>query len=139
MRKLWDGRLVLKGILDAEDARKAAESGADALVVSNHGGRQLDGAPATLSVLPEIAEAVGARIDVWVDGGITSGQDVVKALASGASATLIGRSFNYGLGAAGEAGVTRCLEIIARELDQTMAFCGCTDVGDIDASVIWRR
>jgi L-lactate dehydrogenase (cytochrome) len=114
----------------------AADLGADALIVSNHGGRQLDGAPSSISALPAIAEAVGSRIEVWMDGGIRSGQDVLKAVALGARGTLIGRPFLYGLGALGEAGVTRCLEIIHRELDLTMAFCGRTDIRDVDRGIL---
>ena len=132
VKKLWGGKLILKGILDVEDAKLAAASGADAIVVSNHGGRQLDGAPSSISALPAIAEAVGSQIEVWMDGGIRSGQDVLKAWALGARGTLIGRAFLYGLGAMGEAGVTRALEIIAKELDLTMAFCGHTDIRTVD-------
>lgn len=140
VKERWGGKLILKGIMCAEDARLAVASGADALIVSNHGGRQLDGAPSTIAVLPEVVEAVNAvngAIEVWMDGGIRSGQDVFKALALGADATLIGRAFLYGLGAMGEPGVTTCLEIIARELDLTMAFCGLKDIGDVDRSVLW--
>ena len=137
IRDLWGGKLILKGIMDPADARLASESGADALIVSNHGGRQLDGAPATIDVLPGIVDAVGDQIEVWVDGGIRSGQDVLKAIALGAKGTLIGRAFNYGLGAMGERGVTRCLEIIANELDLSMAFCGYRDINDVGADVIW--
>jgi L-lactate dehydrogenase (cytochrome) len=137
IRDLWGGKLILKGILDAEDARIAADLGADALVVSNHGGRQLDGAPPSLACLPAIAEAVGSRLEVWLDGGITSGQDVLKALALGARGVLIGRAYVYGLGALGEAGVTRCLELIRNELDRTMAFCGKTSLAEIDRSVVF--
>ena len=137
VKKRWGGKLVLKGIMTVEDAQHAVASGADALVVSNHGGRQLDGAPASIDVLPEIVAAVGDAIEVWVDGGIRSGQDVVRCLALGAKGTLVGRAFLYGLGAMGEAGVTRCLEIIANELDLTMAFCGLRDVHDIDRGVLW--
>lgn len=137
IRERWPGKLVLKGIMDPDDARLAAASGADALIVSNHGGRQLDGAPASLEALPAIVEAVGERIEVWMDGGIRSGQDVLKALALGARGTLIGRAFLYGLGALGAAGVTRCLEIIARELELSMAFCGRRNVVDVDADVLW--
>ena len=137
-RDLWGGKLILKGIMDPADARLAAESGADALIVSNHGGRQLDGAPATIDVLPSIVDAVGDSIEVWVDGGIRSGQDVLKAVALGAKGTLIGRAFNYGLGAMGERGVTRCLQIIANELDLSMAFCGHRDINDVTADVIWH-
>jgi L-lactate dehydrogenase (cytochrome) len=138
VKDCWGGKLILKGIMCAEDARLAVESGADALIVSNHGGRQLDGAPSTIAVLPEIVDAVGEEIEVWMDGGIRSGQDVFKALAMGARGTMIGRAFLYGLGALGRAGVTRCLEIIANELDLTMAFCGLTDIRDVDRSVIWE-
>jgi L-lactate dehydrogenase (cytochrome) len=136
IKQRWGGKLILKGILDVEDAKLAADSGADALVVSNHGGRQLDGAPSAISMLPAIADAVGPRIAVWMDGGIRSGQDVLKAWALGARGTLIGRSFLYGLGALGEAGVTRALEIIARELDLTMAFCGRTRLADVDKGIL---
>ena len=136
IKRRWGGKLILKGILDAEDARFAADSGADALVVSNHGGRQLDGAPSSIQALPAIAEAVGSRIEVWMDGGIRSGQDVLKARALGARGTLIGRAFLYGLGAMGEAGVTRCLEIIRNELDLTMAFCGRTNIEQVDRDVL---
>ena len=136
VKKRWGGKLILKGILDVEDARLAADSGADALIVSNHGGRQLDGAPSSIRALPAIADAVGSRIEVWMDGGIRSGQDVLKAVALGAKGTLIGRAFLYGLGAMGEAGVTRCLEIIRNELDLTMAFCGRTDIRDVDRSIL---
>jgi L-lactate dehydrogenase (cytochrome) len=119
-----------------EDARLAADSGADALIVSNHGGRQLDGAQSSIEALPPIAEAVGNRIEVWMDGGIRSGQDVLKAWALGARGTLIGRSFLYALGAMGEAGVTRALEIIQKELDITMAFCGHTNIQTVDRSIL---
>jgi L-lactate dehydrogenase (cytochrome) len=134
----WGGKLVLKGIMDPDDAHRAVASGADALIVSNHGGRQLDGAPSSIRALPAIVGAVGRDIEVWMDGGIRSGQDVVRALALGAKGTLIGRAFVYGLGAMGEAGVTKSLEIIAKELDLTMAFCGLRDVNAIDASIVWR-
>jgi len=136
IKKRWGGKLILKGILDVEDARLAADSGADALIVSNHGGRQLDGAPSSIAALPAIAQAVGSRIEVWMDGGIRSGQDVLKAWALGARGTLIGRSFLYGLGAMGEAGVTKALEIIAKELDTTMAFCGHTDIRTVDRHIL---
>jgi len=136
IKKRWGGKLILKGILDVEDARLAADSGADALIVSNHGGRQLDGAPSSIAALPAIADAVGRSIEVWMDGGIRSGQDVLKAWALGARGTLIGRSFLYGLGAMGEAGVTRALEIIAKELDTTMAFCGHTDIRTVDRKIL---
>lgn len=136
IKKLWGGKLILKGIMDAEDARLAADCGADALIVSNHGGRQLDGAPSSISALPPIVDAVGSRIEVWMDGGIRSGQDVLKAVALGAKGTLIGRPFLYGLGAMGEAGVTKCLEIIRNELDLTMAFCGLTDIRQVDRGIL---
>jgi L-lactate dehydrogenase (cytochrome) len=136
VKKLWGGRLVLKGILDAEDAKIAAGSGVDAIVVSNHGGRQLDGAASSIRALPEVAEAVAGRVEVWFDGGIRSGQDVLKALALGAKATMIGRAFLYGLGAMGEAGVTRALEIIRTELDVTMALCGLRDVKDASPAIL---
>jgi len=136
IRQRWGGKLVLKGVMDAEDARLAADHGADALVVSNHGGRQLDGAPSSISALPAIVDAVGSRLEVWMDGGIRSGQDVLKAVALGARGTMIGRPFLYGLGALGEAGVTRCLEIIQRELELTMGFCGRTDIREVDRSIL---
>ena len=134
----WGGKLVLKGIMDADDAELAVKSGADALIVSNHGGRQLDGAAASLDVLPEIVDRVGDDIEVWMDGGIRSGQDVIKATALGAKGTMIGRAFLYGLGAMGAEGVTRCLEVISNELDLTMAFCGLKDINLVDESIIWR-
>src|SRR4051812_8061368 len=136
VKSLWGGKLVLKGVLDAEDAKIAAQSGADALVVSNHGGRQLDGTLSSIRALPEVVDAVGERIEVWFDGGIRGGQDVLKALALGARATLIGRAFAYGLGAMGEAGVTRALEIIQRELDVTMALCGLRNVREANRSIV---
>jgi L-lactate dehydrogenase (cytochrome) len=139
VRRCWGGKLILKGIMDPEDARRAADTGADALIVSNHGGRQLDGAPSSIAALPAIVEAVGDRIEVWMDGGIRSGQDVIRALALGAKGTLIGRAFLYGLGALGQKGVTRCLEIIANELELTMAFCGLKDVRDVDGRILWRE
>jgi L-lactate dehydrogenase (cytochrome) len=135
-RRRWNGKLILKGIMDVEDARLAIESGADALVVSNHGGRQLDGAPSSIAALPAIADAVGSKIEVHLDGGIRSGQDVLKALALGAKGVYIGRAFLYGLGALGEAGVTTALEIIQKELDLTMAFCGLTDVRKVDKNIM---
>src|SRR5690606_4000631 len=131
VRKFWDGPLILKGINDVEDARIAAGIGADAIIVSNHGGRQLDGAPASIDVLAAIADAVGTRIEVLFDGGIRSGQDVMKAIALGAKGTFIGRAYVYGLGAMGQAGVTRALEIIRKELDITMALCGETDIRNV--------
>jgi L-lactate dehydrogenase (cytochrome) len=136
IKKRWGGPLILKGIMDVEDARLAASSGADALIVSNHGGRQLDGAPSSIEALPAIAEAVGTEIEVWMDGGVRSGQDVLKARALGARGTLIGRSFLYALGAFGESGVTRALQIIQKELDITMAFCGRTSIDEVDSSIL---
>ena len=132
----WGGPLILKGIQDVEDARIAAGTGADALIVSNHGGRQLDGAESSIRALPRIVDAVGDRLEVHMDGGIRSGQDVLKAIALGAKGTYIGRAFNYGLGAMGEAGVTKCLEIIHKELDLTMAFCGRTRIADVERSIL---
>ncbi len=138
IKERWGGKLVIKGIIDEEDARQAAWAGADALIVSNHGGRQLDGAPASIDALPRIVDAVGEKIDVWFDGGIRTGQDVFKALALGAKGTMIGRAYIYGLGAMGERGVTRALELIRNELDLTMAFCGLRDINDVSRDVIWR-
>jgi L-lactate dehydrogenase (cytochrome) len=138
IRDKWGGKLILKGILDQEDAERAAETGAEALIVSNHGGRQLDGALSSIVSLPTIAAAVGDRIEVLMDGGIRSGQDVIKALAYGARGVFIGRSFLYGLGAMGEQGVTLCLDIIRKELDTTMALCGLRDVQDVDRNIIAR-
>src|SRR5262245_48900212 len=136
IRSLWPGKLILKGILDVEDAKIAAKAGAQALVVSNHGGRQLDGAQSSIAALPKIAEAVGSDIEVLFDGGIRSGQDVLRALALGARGCLVGRAFVYGLGAGGEAGVAKAIEIIAKELDVSMALCGVKNVRDIDSRVI---
>ncbi|HUL68511.1 MAG TPA: alpha-hydroxy acid oxidase [Burkholderiaceae bacterium] len=136
IKKRWGGKLVLKGILDVEDARIAVGTGADAIIVSNHGGRQLDGAMASIEAVAPIADAVGRQIEVWMDGGIRSGQDVLKAVALGAKGTMIGRAFLYGLGALGEAGVTRCLEIIHKELDITMAFCGKTNILEVDRGIL---
>ncbi|WP_439271820.1 alpha-hydroxy acid oxidase [Pseudochrobactrum sp. HB0163] len=138
IKKLWGGPLILKGILDEEDALMAAKTGADAIIVSNHGGRQLDGAPSSISVLPRIVDVVGDKIEIHLDGGIRSGQDVLKAVALGAKGTYIGRPFLYGLGAMGKAGVTKALEIIAREMDITMALCGKRHIADIDASVLHK-
>jgi L-lactate dehydrogenase (cytochrome) len=136
IKKQWGGKVILKGIMDAEDAVLAKNVGADAIIVSNHGGRQLDGAPSTIAALPSIIQAVGNDVEVWLDSGIRSGQDVIKALALGAKGTLIGRSYIYGLGAMGEAGVTKSLEIIANELDLTMAFCGLRDVKQVDSKIL---
>jgi L-lactate dehydrogenase (cytochrome)/glycolate oxidase len=137
VRKLWPGPLILKGIMDVEDARLAVHRGADALVVSNHGGRQLDGAPSSIQALPAIVDAVGQKLEVWMDGGIRSGQDVLKAWALGARGTLIGRAMTYGLGALGHAGVTQALTVIHKELDVTMAFCGHTQIQNVDASILY--
>ena len=136
VKKQWGGKLILKGIMDAEDARLAVQSGADAIVVSNHGGRQLDGAPSSIRALPGIVAAVGSDIEVWMDGGIRSGQDVLKAWALGARGTMIGRAMVYGLGAMGEAGVTKALQIIHKELDVTMAFCGHTDIHNVNRDIL---
>jgi L-lactate dehydrogenase (cytochrome) len=136
IRSLWPGKLILKGVLDVDDARIAAKTGASALVVSNHGGRQLDGAPSSISALPKIVDAVGGEIEVMFDGGIRSGQDLMRALALGARSCLIGRAYIYGLGALGERGVARAIEFIRRELDVTMALCGVNNVREIGRDVI---
>jgi L-lactate dehydrogenase (cytochrome) len=136
IKKRWGGKLILKGIQDVDDAHMAVQSGADALIVSNHGGRQLDGAQSSIEALPAIVDAVGQKIEVHMDGGIRSGQDVVKARALGAQGVYIGRSMLYGLGAMGEAGVTKALEIIHKELDLTMAFCGRTQMETVDKSIL---
>jgi L-lactate dehydrogenase (cytochrome) len=136
IKQRWGGKLILKGILDAEDARLAVETGADAIIVSNHGGRQLDGAPSSIAALPAIVDAVGSRIEVHFDGGIRSGQDVLKAVALGAKGTYIGRAMLWGLGAMGQAGVTQALNIIHKELDITMAFCGRTDIKAVDQGIL---
>jgi len=137
IKKLWGGKLIIKGILDEEDARFAADSGADALIVSNHGGRQLDGAVSSIQALPGIVNAVGKDIEVWMDGGIRSGQDVLKAWALGARGTMIGRPFLYGLGAMGGAGVTKCLEIIRNELDITLAHVGHRDIQNVTTDILY--
>jgi L-lactate dehydrogenase (cytochrome) len=136
IRSLWPGKLIIKGILDVEDARLATKTGASALVVSNHGGRQLDGAPSSISALPRVVDAVGSDIEIMFDGGIRSGQDVVRALALGARSCLLGRAYVYGLGAGGQAGVAKAIEIIRNELDVTMALCGVSNVRDLDRRVI---
>ncbi len=136
VKQQWGGKLILKGIMDVEDAQLAVQSGADAIVVSNHGGRQLDGAPSSIEALPAIVAAVGQQIEVWMDGGIRSGQDVLKAWALGAKGTMIGRAMVYGLGAMGEAGVTKALQIIHKELDVTMAFCGHTNIQNVDRKIL---
>ena len=135
-KKMWGGKVILKGILDAEDARKAVDVGADAIVVSNHGGRQLDGAISSIRALEPIVQAVGDRVEVHFDGGIRSGQDVLKAVAMGAKGTYIGRAFVYGLGAMGQAGVTKALEVIHKELDLSMAFCGHRDIRDVTRDIL---
>ena len=136
VKKQWGGKLILKGLMVPEDARLAAEVGADAIVVSNHGGRQLDGAPSSIEALPAMVDAVGDRLEVWMDGGIRSGQDVLKAWALGARGTMIGRAMAYGLGAMGEAGVSKALQIIHKELDVTMAFCGHTNLRNVDKAIL---
>jgi L-lactate dehydrogenase (cytochrome) len=136
VKKLWGGKIILKGILDVEDAKIAASTGVEALVVSNHGGRQLDGAASSIRALPEIVDAIGSRMEVLFDGGIRSGQDLLKALALGAKGALIGRAYAYGLGAMGEKGVTRALEIIRNELDVSMALCGLRDVKDASTAIL---
>jgi L-lactate dehydrogenase (cytochrome) len=136
IRSIWPGKLILKGILDIEDAEIAAKSGAQALVVSNHGGRQLDGAPSSIEVLPDIVDVVGSQIEVMFDGGIRSGQDVMRALALGAKSCMIGRAYAYGLGAAGEAGVAKAIETIAKELNTTMGLCGVNTIAEIDERVL---
>jgi len=136
IKQRWGGKLIIKGIMDPVDARLAGDSGADALIVSNHGGRQLDGAQSSIGALPAIVDAVGKQIEVHMDGGVRSGQDVIRALALGAKGVYIGRPFLYGLGALGEQGVTTCLEIIRNELDLTMAFCGLRDVNHVDSNIL---
>lgn len=136
IKERWGGKLILKGVLDAEDAELAAQSGADALIVSNHGGRQLDGAVSAIAALPGIVEQVGGRMEVWMDGGVRSGQDVLKAVALGARGVLIGRAFLYGLGAMGEQGVSLALDIIRKEMDITMALCGKRDIQDVDGNIL---
>ncbi|NDF45758.1 MAG: L-lactate dehydrogenase, partial [Betaproteobacteria bacterium] len=136
IKNRWGGKLILKGIQDVEDARMAVRSGADALIVSNHGGRQLDGAQSSIEALPAIVSEVGSQMEVHMDGGVRSGQDVLKALALGAKGTYIGRAFLYGLGAMGEAGVSKALEIIHKELELSMAFCGRTQIDQVDTSML---
>ena len=137
VRKLWPGKLVLKGVLDVEDAKRAADMGADAIVVSNHGGRQLDGAPSTIAALPRIADAAGHRIEVLFDGGIRSGQDVLKALALGARGCLIGRAYLYGLAAMGETGVAKAISLIGEELRVSMSLTGVRDVADVSRDILF--
>ncbi len=136
IRDIWGGKLILKGIMEPEDAVMAAKIGADAIVVSNHGGRQLDGAVSSIRALQPVLEAVGDRVEVWLDSGIRSGQDVLKAVAMGARGTMIGRAYVYGLGAMGEAGVTRALEVIHMELDKSMAFCGHRDIREVRRDIL---
>ena len=136
LRNMWDGPVILKGIMDVEDAKKAGEVGVDAIVVSNHGGRQLDGALSSIRALEPIIEAVGDKLDVYLDSGIRSGQDILKAMAMGAKGTMIGRSYIYGLGAMGEAGVTKALEVMQKELDISMALCGRSDINAVDKSIL---
>jgi L-lactate dehydrogenase (cytochrome) len=136
IRSIWPGKLVLKGILDVEDAELAAKCGAQALVVSNHGGRQLDGAPSSISMLPEIVDTVGSKMEIMFDGGIRSGQDVMRALALGAKSCMIGRAYAHGLGAAGEAGVAKAIDLIAKELLTTMGLCGINSIAEIDDRVL---
>ena len=136
LMEMWDGKVILKGILDADDAKKAADLGADAIVVSNHGGRQLDGASSSIRMLSHIVDAVGHKTEVMFDSGIRSGQDVLKAIALGAKSTMIGRAYTYGLGANGEQGVTDALKVIHKELDTTMGLCGHTRIGDINQDIL---
>jgi len=138
VRERWDGKLILKGVLDPVDALRAVDAGADVIVVSNHGGRQLDGALSSIEALPAVVNA-GKQVEIWLDGGIRSGQDVLKAVALGARGTMIGRAFLYGLAAMGEEGVERSLDIIARELDTTMALCGYTDIEAVDSEILSPR
>ena len=139
IRRRWKGKLVIKGILDAEDAKRAVALGADGIVVSNHGGRQLDGAPSTIAALPRVVDAVAGRSEVLFDSGIRSGQDILKAVALGANAVLTGRAFLYGLGANGRAGVTSALEIMARELQVSLALTGCNDIRDASPEILFRE
>jgi L-lactate dehydrogenase (cytochrome) len=136
IRSIWPGKLILKGILDSEDAELAAKSGAQAIVVSNHGGRQLDGAPASIEVLPEIADAVGSQLEIMFDGGIRTGMDMMRALALGAKSCMIGRAYAYGLGAAGQEGVAKAIDLLAKELTTTMGLCGVNTIAEIDDHVL---
>jgi L-lactate dehydrogenase (cytochrome) len=136
IRSIWPGKLVLKGILDVEDAEIAAKTGAQAIVVSNHGGRQLDGAPSSIEALPEIVDAVGSKLEIMFDSGIRSGQDVMRALALGAKSCMIGRAYAYGLGAAGQEGVAKAIELIGKELTTTMGLCGVNTIAEIDDHVL---
>jgi L-lactate dehydrogenase (cytochrome) len=136
VKSLWPGKLILKGILDVDDAKIAVTTGADAISVSNHGGRQLDGAPSSIAALPRVVDAVGSEIDVMFDSGIRTGADIVRALALGARSCIVGRSYIYGLGAGGQAGVARAIEILRSELDVTMALCGVKSIAGIDRSIL---
>ena len=136
IRSIWPGKLILKGILDVEDAELAAKTGAQAIVVSNHGGRQLDGAPSSIEVLPEIVDAVGSQMEIMFDGGIRTGMDVVRALALGAKSCMIGRAYAYGLGAGGQAGVAKALDIISKEMLTTMGLCGVNTIAEIDDNLL---
>jgi L-lactate dehydrogenase (cytochrome) len=136
IRSIWPGKLILKGILDVEDAEEAVKTGAHAIVVSNHGGRQLDGAPSSIEVLPEIVDTVGSKMEIMFDGGIRSGQDVMRALALGAKSCMIGRAFVHGLGAGGQAGVEKALDLIRNELNVTMGLCGVNTIAEIDDHVL---
>jgi len=143
IRQSWSGPIVIKGVLTADDARRSVDEGATAIVVSNHGGRQLDGVPATIKVLPEITGAVGTQTEILIDGGIRRGSDIVKAICMGARAVLIGRAYAYGLGAAGEAGVARALEILREDVDRTLRLLGCRSVLDLNSGYVeyppeWR-
>ena len=138
IRKQWGGKVIIKGILDVEDAKQAVNVGADAVIVSNHGGRQLDGAPSSIAALPAIVDAIGDKCEVWMDGGIRTGQDVLRAVALGARGTLIGRAFLYGLGAGGRDGVSKVLQILHKELDLTMALCGRSRLAEVDESILIR-
>jgi L-lactate dehydrogenase (cytochrome) len=136
IRSIWPGKLILKGILDVEDAEIAAKTGAQGIVVSNHGGRQLDGAPSSIEILPEIVDAVGSNMEIMFDGGIRSGQDVMRALALGAKSCMIGRAYAYGLGAGGQTGVAKAIELIQKELHTTMGLCGVNTIAEIDENVL---
>jgi L-lactate dehydrogenase (cytochrome) len=136
IRSIWPGKLILKGILDVEDAETAAKTGAQAIVVSNHGGRQLDGAPSSIEVLPEIVDTVGSKMEIMFDGGIRTGMDVMRALALGAKSCMIGRAYAYGLGAGGQEGVAKAIDILAKELTTTMGLCGVNTIAEIDDNVL---
>ena len=138
IRNQWKGKILLKGVLDPEDAEKAVKLGYDGIIVSNHGGRQLDGTISSISALPPILDAVGDKCEVWIDGGIKTGQDILRAVALGAQGTLIGRAFLYGLGANGKDGVTQTLEILQKELDLTMGLCGKRNLADVDKSILYQ-